>query len=399
MLRKGLDNSNIQRILEALPFGVLIVDAKGSFIFINSTVYEIWGLDPSDLTIHSVYGDYEGYYKNTGQKISGQDWAIIRAIEKGETSFGEVIGIQTFDGRNATILNSAIPLFNDDGSIAGAVLTISDITEAKQLDIELNIHKRYLSKLVESKTKELQEKNEKLKKEIVENERLQKKKRQMDQLHLVGEMAVGFGHEIRNRMTTVKMLLQLLYETDLPDPEKKQLISTALSDVENANDIISEFITLSHNKKVELHPNNLNEIVTEALKLLQSEQDINIDRFNIEFINPLPTIYADKEEIKLLIINLMKNGFEAMEDHQVLTVQTQIKGNDILLIIKDEGSGINQTILDKISTPFFSTKDDHLGLGLSKCYSIAARNHATISMETGQKGTTVLVAFTTGPKK
>lgn len=393
MLKKGLANSDIQRILNALPFGVLIVDAKGVFSHINSKVYEIWGVDPANWDKHTVYGEYEGYYKDTGQKISKGDWAVIRAIEKGETSFGEVIDIQTFDGRKATILNSAIPLFTDDGQIDGAVLTISDITEVKQLEIELNIHKRYLSELVDEKTRELKEKNEKLKQEMLENERLHKEKRQMDQLHLVGEMAVGFAHEVRNRMTTVKMFLQALSNTDIPEHEKKQMIATVLLDVEQANGIISEFVMLAHNKKVELRPINLNKIVRESILKIQSELGVNASRFKFLKEDTLPHICVDENEITQLIMNFIRNGLEAMEDDQVIAIETVSNENEILLLIKDEGSGIHPSILDKIATPFFTTKDHHIGLGLSKCYSIAERNQATITLDTGSTGTTITVTF------
>ncbi|MDE5413342.1 two-component system sensor histidine kinase NtrB [Alkalihalobacterium chitinilyticum] len=393
MLKKGLANSDIQRILNALPFGVLIVDAKGEFLHINSKVYDIWGVDPAKWDKHTVYGEYEGYYKGTDQRISKGDWAVIRAIEKGETSFGEVIDIQTFDGRKATILNSAIPLFTAGGRIDGAVLTISDITEVKQLEIELNIHKRYLSDLVEEKTRELKEKNEKLKQEMLENERLHKEKRKMDQLHLVGEMAVGFAHEIRNRMTTVNMFLQFLSTTDLSDQEKKQMISTVLLDVEQANAIISEFVMLSHNKKVELRPNNLNKIVRESILKIQTDLEINTSRFIFINEDSIPDICVDENEITQLIMNLIRNGLEAMEDDQVLTIKTLSNENEILLLIKDEGPGIHPSILDKIATPFFTTKDHHIGLGLSKCYSIAERNQATITLDTGATGTTVTVTF------
>ncbi|MFV8827736.1 two-component system sensor histidine kinase NtrB [Alkalihalobacterium sp. APHAB7] len=393
MLKKDFDNCDIQRILNALPFGVLIVDAKGEFLHINSKVYEIWGVDPAKWDKQTVYAEYKGYYKDTGQRILKGDWAVIRAIEKGETSFGEVIDIQTFDGRKATILNSAIPLFTDEGRIDGAVLTISDITEVKQLEIELNIHKRYLSELVEKKTRELKEKNEKLKQEILENERLQKEKRQMDQLHLVGEMAVGFAHEIRNRMTTVKMFLQLLSQTNIHAQEKEQMISTVLLDVEQANAIISEFVMLAHNKKVELRPNNLNKIVRESILKIQTELGINVSRFKFVKEDAIPHICVDENEITQLIMNIIRNGLEAMEDDQVLTIETQFKENEIFLLIKDEGPGIPPSILDKIATPFFTTKDHHIGLGLSKCYSIAERNQATITLDTGANGTTITVTF------
>lgn len=101
----------------------------------------------------------------------------------------------------------------------------------------------------------------------------------------------------------------------------------------------------------------------------------------------------DEKEIKQLIFNLVRNGLEAMKPGQTLTIKTYVEGTTAVLAVQDQGSGIKPEIMDKIGTPFFTTKDHGTGLGLAICYSIAKRHKAAIDIETGAHGTTFFVRF------
>ncbi|WP_042315627.1 ATP-binding protein [Desulfofarcimen acetoxidans] len=101
----------------------------------------------------------------------------------------------------------------------------------------------------------------------------------------------------------------------------------------------------------------------------------------------------DEKEIRQLIINLVRNGLEAMTSGKFLTISTYIDNDEVVLTVQDRGNGIPAEILDKIGTPFFTTKDNGTGLGLATCYSIANRHNASIKIDTGTEGTTFHVRF------
>ncbi|MFA4886504.1 MAG: ATP-binding protein, partial [Desulfotomaculaceae bacterium] len=107
----------------------------------------------------------------------------------------------------------------------------------------------------------------------------------------------------------------------------------------------------------------------------------------------IPYIDLDEKEIRQLILNLVRNGFEAMPSGGTLTIKTFRDSGEVVLAVKDGGKGIGPEILEKIGTPFFTTKDTGTGLGLAVCYSIAARHNARIEIETGPKGTNFYVRF------
>jgi hypothetical protein len=121
-------------VLEALPVGVWIMDRTGRITHGNAAGHRIWGgaryIGPAE------FGQYKGWWSDTGRPIAAEDWAAARAIAKGETSLDEVIDIQCFDGSRKTILNSALPLRNSVGEITGAIIINQDITERRRSELE-----------------------------------------------------------------------------------------------------------------------------------------------------------------------------------------------------------------------------------------------------------------------
>ncbi|MHB1126273.1 MAG: ATP-binding protein [Bacillota bacterium] len=101
----------------------------------------------------------------------------------------------------------------------------------------------------------------------------------------------------------------------------------------------------------------------------------------------------DEKEVHQLIFNLARNGLEAMLSGGRMKIKTWQDREKVVLAVQDEGQGINPDILDKIGTPFVTTKEKGTGLGLAVCYGIAKRNDAEINFETGSAGTTFYVTF------
>jgi PAS domain-containing protein len=124
----------LPQVLEALPIGVWIMDATGCITHGNPAGRRIWGgaryVGPAE------FGEYRGWWADTGRRIAADEWAAARAITKGETSLDEVIDIECFDGSRKTILNSALPLRSPAGDIIGAIIINQDITERRRSELE-----------------------------------------------------------------------------------------------------------------------------------------------------------------------------------------------------------------------------------------------------------------------
>ncbi len=227
--------------------------------------------------------------------------------------------------------------------------------------------------------------------DITEQQRMEKEMARLDRLNLVGEMAASIGHEIRNPMTAVRGFLQMLRDRE-NYKEDLTFFNIMIEELDRANGIISEYLNMARDKNVDLQPKSLDMIVKSIYPMIQADANYQEKKVKLDLGRP-PTPLIDESEIRQMILNLARNGLEAMLPGGVLTIGTNCEEEEIVLLIKDEGGGIDPMIMEKLGTPFITTKEKGTGLGLAVCYSIAARHHAKIKIETGAAGTTFSVHF------
>jgi len=221
--------------------------------------------------------------------------------------------------------------------------------------------------------------------------RLQVEMAQLERLNLVGQMAAGIAHEIRNPMTTVRGYLQLLGAKS----EFQSHASTfelMIEELDRANSIISEFLSIVRNKHTERQSQNINEILRHLYPLLEADTFTQNKQIVFE-AEETPDIILNAKEISQLVLNLCRNGLEAMQEGGTLTIRTYIEDEHVVLLVEDEGCGIPSEFLDKLGTPFFTTKDNGTGLGLATCYRIAEHHNATIDIKSGSGGSVFFVRF------
>ncbi|TYO96872.1 ATP-binding protein [Desulfallas thermosapovorans] len=227
--------------------------------------------------------------------------------------------------------------------------------------------------------------------DITEQRWFKKEMTRLERLNVIGQMAAGIGHEIRNPMTTVRGFLQLLAQKK-ECAQYIEYFNLMISELDRVNLLITEFLSLAKDKPSKLEMQSLNPIVKTILPLILADA-VNEDKNVVHELKDTPDILIDEKEIRQLIYNLCRNGLQAMPAGGTLTIKTYVDVDEVVLAIKDEGNGIDPEVLDKLGTPFFTTKNDGTGLGLSICYSIAARHNASISLETSPAGTTFFVRF------
>lgn len=226
--------------------------------------------------------------------------------------------------------------------------------------------------------------------DITERDLLEKEVSRLDRLNLVGEMAAGIAHEIRNPMTTVRGFLQIgKIDSRQLSPEHIDLM---LEELDRANGIIKEFLNLAKNKTNHKTKQPLNSIIEALFPLIQAEALLAGKRVLLD-LEDCAELYLDEKEIRQLVLNLSLNGLEAMDSGGQLTIKTYPEGQEVIMEIRDQGIGITPELLDKIGTPFFTTKDNGTGLGLAVCYSIAERHHAVIKVQTNDQGTIFSIHF------
>jgi PAS domain S-box-containing protein len=221
--------------------------------------------------------------------------------------------------------------------------------------------------------------------------RLEKEIARLDRLNLVGRMAAGLGHEIRNPLTVVRGYTQLLAGRN----ELKafgEYFQAMLAEIDQANRVISEYLALAKDRSVHLETGSLNDILTGVLPQLEAKAASRRCRVIYRPEKCLP-VRLDREEIQQMVLNLAGNSFDAMPEGGTLTIHTGTENGMVFLTIRDQGGGIPPEIYECLGTPFVTTKENGTGLGLAICYSIAARHGAAMEADTGPEGTAFTISF------
>ncbi|MDE4085206.1 ATP-binding protein [Planococcus maritimus] len=234
-------------------------------------------------------------------------------------------------------------------------------------------------------------------KNIKEKKQYEKELKRLANLDLIGQMAAGISHEIRNPMTTVRGFLQLMVTNEQLQPHAAHF-NLMIGELDRANAIITEFLSVGNTRTSDMKMMSINTILEDISPLIKIDTANQNKQIHI-YTQEVPELLLNHNEIRQLIINLYRNGLEAMDEGQTLTIGTYPENdNSVVLAVQDQGSGIDPAIIDKIGTPFYTTKDEGTGLGLGICYAVAARHNATITIETGPEGTIFFTKFPVEPE-
>ncbi|MCU4846059.1 GAF domain-containing protein [Bacillus cereus] len=229
-------------------------------------------------------------------------------------------------------------------------------------------------------------------KNITEKKKYEQELKRLSNIDLIGQMAAGISHEIRNPMTTVLGFLQLLKEENIYEKHNKYF-HLMIEELNRANSIITEFLSMGNTRKLDLQMLDLNSIIRDIIPLIKVDTH-NQNKYIQVDTNDIPELLLNRNEIRQLLMNLYRNGLEAMSTGKVLTISTYKEGqNCVVLAVRDQGKGIRPEVLEKLGTPFYTTKENGTGLGLGICYAIAARHNAKVEIQTGSEGTTFFVKF------
>lgn len=222
--------------------------------------------------------------------------------------------------------------------------------------------------------------------------------RKSDKLALVGQMAAGIAHEIRNPLTSIRGFIQLLQKEV---PEKEAIFHILLSELDRINLIVSEFLVLAKPSIVRFEEKSIATIIEQVSSLVGTQAIMNNVEINISMGQDLPLVTCEENQLKQVFINLIKNGIEAMPAGGVVTVTADLNEDGMIHIqISDHGCGIPKERIPTLGEPFFTTKEKGTGLGLMVCYKIIEAHHGTIKIESEVgKGTTIEVLLPVNVKR
>ena len=216
---------------------------------------------------------------------------------------------------------------------------------------------------------------------------------QSEKLAALGKLIAGIAHEIRNPLTSIKILIHSLTQRINDTETQKEDIKVIENEIERVNRIIKRFLDFARPKEPEFSPTDINQALAETIALVT----LNIREQNIDLekkFSPLPHIRVDKEQMKQVFLNLFLNAIQAMPDGGKLRVKTDRQDQYIKIEIQDEGVGIPKQIEDKLFEPFFTTKGEGIGLGLSIVQRIIDDHQGLITVDSAYpKGAVFTIAL------
>jgi len=364
---------------------VVIVDHKGHILEINDKVEELTGFSKEDLLGKNFLKidllpmkSKAIAIKSLAKRMMGIDvkpYEIEANKKSGETVYLEI---------------NAKKIEYEDKS--ADLVVFHDITERKMIEEKLEKYAEQLEEEVKERTKTLKENEEKLRRysehleELVEERTRALKESQellvkSERLAAIGQAATMVGHDLRNPLQAIENATYYLNTelSNLPISQKTtETLQTMHRSIEYADKIVKDLQTFASKREPLLREIDINALVKETFSHLKTPENVE----TVIELGELPKIEADKDMIKRVFVNLAVNGIQSMKEKGgILKISTKKSNGFIEVKFKDTGIGIKKENIPKIFTPFFTTKAQGMGVGLSVCKRFAEIHDGSIKVE------------------
>ncbi|OMF60895.1 PAS domain-containing sensor histidine kinase [Paenibacillus sp. FSL R5-0490] len=199
-----------------------------------------------------------------------------------------------------------------------------------------------------------------------------------EKLALLGQMAAGIAHEIRNPLTSIKGFVQLFKSNS----QKEEYFDIVLTELDRINGIVGEFLVLAKPTADIFEKQDLTKLISEVILLSNTQSILNNVEIKVENNLYAPMVHCEKNQLKQVFLNIIKNAIEAMPDGGPLTIKVMKKtSNTISVQFIDQGVGISEDRIPSLGEPFYTTKEKGTGLGLMICYKIIENHNGRLTIE------------------
>ncbi|MDT2048503.1 ATP-binding protein [Priestia flexa] len=326
-----------EQILNSLPVGIITVDHYNNHLFLNGAVKKMLMISLSDVQ-HALH--YEG---NENEAF----WRILR--EKKVKRHQKVT--YQLNQEERCLLVSQSQLVNDENNVVGRIFHFIDITDTQQLERRMH---------------------------------------QSEKLALVGELAAGAAHEIRNPLAVIHGFLSLMNHGLSIEDRKSFQVELLLKELERINSIVEEMLMLAKPGAPVMKAKRIDYVLEEIISFITA----NNQSFMIQVQMEKAMVWIDDKQIKQVVHNLLRNSLEAMNGAGRMEITGMVKRNQYCIYLKDSGTGIPEEVQKNIFHPFNTSKENGTGLGLTIVKTILQNHGGDIELvETSEKGTTFMLTL------
>lgn len=351
-----MNTSLFQQVVESLPDALFLLDLKGKVIFLNPAAEKLCASSSAFLKdrffteLFPKAKDIHDRIQNTLKTGHAYTIREDELVNRNRESFVLEIHIE--------------PFYNGDGKHEGISVLMRDLSALKKMEEDF---------------------------------------RYADRLAIMGTIASGLAHEIKNPLGGIKGAAQML-KREVENAELKEFLDIIVKESNRVNNIIQELLTFTKPQNIKPALINLNKLLDELVHLEQTTEDSKNITFVRHFDPSLPEVKGDENQLKQVFLNLLKNAREAMDKKGRIEISTHMvtryqlkteKGKIARLVqvdIRDEGCGMNEETLSNLFAPFYTTKKAGTGLGLAISHRIITEHQGFIQVESElKKGATFSV--------
>jgi PAS domain S-box-containing protein len=337
--------------VEGAPHGILMVDEDGTILLVNAQIEKQFGYSRQELLGQAVEILVPESFRATHSSDRAE---FYRKPELRQMGTGrELFGVRK------------------DGQLISVEIGLNPIRTASGL--------RVLASIVD----------------ITERRRIEDQLRRTKLLAELGTLASGMAHEIGTPMNVILGRAEFAMQRTGDEPMKRSL-ETIVRQVERITKIMNQFLAFARRRPAELRSIALRGIIEDALEMLHERLAHHHIEVASEVPDDLPALWADPDQMTQVLLNLFINALQAMPSGGTLRVSAQHRTDTVALMIGDTGHGISRDNLNKIFTPFYTTKDvgKGTGLGLTIVHSIIEEHGGSIAVESGPgQGTTFTIVL------
>ncbi len=327
-----------QDIVQCLTSGLITVDTSGVVLTMNEAACEILGSTPDDIVS-----------KPLAQCSAGLAKALDDSPIEQEARRGEV---RHQDGERLLVLGISIsPLVDHTSRLVGRIINFQDLTEVRRLEGQI---------------------------------------KRAERLAVIGTMAAGVAHEIRNPLASISGSIELLGSSPTQDEDSAALMNIVTREIGRLNTLITELLDYANPRTPSLMHFDVCTVIRDTLRVFAQNSEFSAVSVEFEGDDGKRALHlrADPEKIRQVIWNLLQNGAQAASKGGMhVWVSAEHVEEDVVLAFRDDGPGIADNLLDKVFDPFFTTKAEGSGLGLAVVQSTILDHHGHIAVESeGDQG-------------
>jgi PAS domain S-box-containing protein len=338
-------------LFRTFPIGVAITDNEGNIIEANRALHRLTGL--KDIAGIQRIGSRAGdLIKPDGSEVSREYLARVRALREHRRIEDEEVGLLRPDGSRVWFNAVAAPI---PVRGYGVVAAYSDVTERKQA--------------------------------IEREKRQQAEFTRAARLNVMGEMASALAHELGQPLSSclnyLEGLILRLAAGTADEADVAAALASARHQAEQAGEIVKRVRNYVRRHRPERSFVDINEIIGDVVSFLRFEARSHGADVHLVLGQCLPAAFVDRVEIEQVVLNLLKNAIDAVgavpERRRVVSIATRTRGNRLIeCLVSDHGCGVPTEGLNRVFEPYFTTKADGLGLGLSICRTIIESHEGTL---------------------